>query len=493
MDRDTLLDLLARAVMDGTITEDEARALLAAYDAGELPEIALPLPTAEAVRGLSAVEIGVGATLFALTRRGIVDWFDGEAARLAPGAGELARWHADMARIVRAHLAAQHMAGAGKPEIASAERPRLDAVAVTQTAFLARFADTMAIAQLRRAPLSDAAVAARSTLYAGAGYAEGFRAQESRIDATGWVFDYRARDDGHTCSACLAAELGGPYLAGAGPMPGETCRGYGHCRCTRVARYDTKAHAALSGVTRAEDRTGASGDSAGTPPAPPPGQPPPSGPLGIPISDRLEVPAGASFDFARTALAAIDAVHGDGDLPTVPVRLGQVRIGAFVVGRDGSLRIDAMSLGSRRTLSFAHEIGHLLDHQTLGIAGQYASESGRMRPLMGAIAQSTAIQELEALQGKRAVAVRDVQRARLNYTVSQREVAYHLEPKERFARAYAQYIATRSGDPDMLANLAAKRRDTIAQLVYHEQWDDNDFAAISAQFDALFRRRGWMQ
>ena len=47
----------------------------------------------------------------------------------------------------------------------------------------------------------------------------------------------------------------------------------------------------------------------------------PRSPGGISISSRLIVPAGAAFEPERRALAAIDAVHGDGDLPRCRVRL----------------------------------------------------------------------------------------------------------------------------------------------------------------------------
>jgi hypothetical protein len=57
----------------------------------------------------------------------------------------------------------------------------------------------------------------------------------------------------------------------------------------------------------------------------------PRSPGGIPISSRLIVPDGAAFDPVRRALAAIDAVHGDGVLPLLPVirTRGRVQVGAY--------------------------------------------------------------------------------------------------------------------------------------------------------------------
>ena len=54
MTRDQLLALLARQIADGSLTEAQAHRLLDAYDAGDLPDLAAPLPPAEAIAGLDS-------------------------------------------------------------------------------------------------------------------------------------------------------------------------------------------------------------------------------------------------------------------------------------------------------------------------------------------------------------------------------------------------------------------------------------------------------
>lgn len=250
MDRDELLALLVRAVNDGAITQAEMQAILARYDADELPPLTLPLPPREAVRPLDDDVIILAATLaMSLARDPIRDRFVREVAHLAPVAGADPRaWHVRMDREVRAHLAAQHMSGANIARVSFTERPRLDAAAMEQTGYLSRFADALAVRALGGAPLGEGQVAARGAQYAGAGYAEWFHANET-LDhpGPGWVIDYKALDDRGTCGDCLDAERRGPFLPGSGPYPGVICQWRGHCRCIRVRRFAPDDYRRLTG------------------------------------------------------------------------------------------------------------------------------------------------------------------------------------------------------------------------------------------------------
>jgi hypothetical protein len=70
-------------------------------------------------------------------------------------------------------------------------------------------------------------------------------------------------------------------------------------------------------------------------------------------------------------------------------------------------------------------------------------------------------------------------------------VEYLLRPEEMFARAYAQYIARRSGQRELLAELAGERAALLSGRVYHTQWADEDFATILETFDRLLAEKGW--
>jgi hypothetical protein len=66
-----------------------------------------------------------------------------------------------------------------------------------------------------------------------------------------------------------------------------------------------------------------------------------------------------------------------------------------------------------------------------------------------------------------------------------RYVIYLLQETEVFARSYTQYIAEKSGDATLLAELQ------MAQAMpYPEQWTIQDFAPISAEFDGLLAQQG---
>jgi len=243
-----LLDLLARAVYDGTLTEDEAALLIAA---GMRAAITLPLPPQDFItrtgrRGLvtdtaltsAAVTRGLSWAR-TMSRDGIQARFEREARNLAAQYAntDIERWQRGMGQLVAAHTVAQAANGAGARRLSLAEYARLDAVITVDMAYLSRFADTMAVRVLQGKPFSEAQIVARSDLYAGTGMGEWWRASEARAEGRGWVVDYIAVDDPVTCGACMQAAAGGPYLPQQGPMPGITCFGRGHCRCHRVARY----------------------------------------------------------------------------------------------------------------------------------------------------------------------------------------------------------------------------------------------------------------
>ena len=62
---------------------------------------------------------------------------------------------------------------------------------------------------------------------------------------------------------------------------------------------------------------------------------------------------------------------------------------------------------------------------------------------------------------------------------------YLLTGREQFARSYAQYVATKTGDTTLLAHIAANRPGM-------EQWTAADFHPILQAFDKLFAARGWI-
>ena len=271
MTEDEFARMLAIAVAQGQISEDEAAELLRRFRADELRPIDLPLPADEAVRGadddamwLALLALLVAAGLPRPTSRanmGVLSMAARIQARnVARSAfhqnvgvlagnltqtGNVRAWHMAMQRQIRDYLAQQMAAGLGRA-LGPTELAYLDDIVRTQESFLYRYAAEVAARQNTSNPLSEAYIANRADQYAGEGWAAWFEASERELTGQdGLVIDYIARDDGATCSPCRFAMQDGPYLPGTGPYPGQVCLGAGNCRCERRPRFAPEEWARL--------------------------------------------------------------------------------------------------------------------------------------------------------------------------------------------------------------------------------------------------------
>lgn len=190
----------------------------------------------------------------------------------------------------------------------------------------------------------------------------------------------------------------------------------------------------------------------------------------------------------RRALAALDSVHGDGQLPGIPVMLsrGSTRLGEYEYQRSGrAVRIRVSARVSDPGLALLHEVGHFLDQQALdgGISFFHASANAtRLAAWRTAVRNTEAVHSLARLQAQKRL------------TVDRRQLAYLLRIQEIWARSYAQYIALQSGDQELAQQLEAlligQRRATIPVM---EQWEMDDFAPVADAMDRLFSDLGWRQ
>lgn len=253
MTRAEFVAYLERLVMDDEIDEDEAADMLRDFDAGRL-KVDPPLPPERmnvetdaamlALALLVAREAGPGDT----ARTRLRDNFDADARRLAEaqtrGKLKVADWQGLLWDTVMLHTLAQATGGAGGV-LSAAQVTLLRDELAKQGGYLSRFADVVARGVMLGARLSVAQIAARSIQYGAAGWAWHFKARPD--PGRGWVEDYISKDDNATCTPCLEAEEGGPYLVGEGPYPADVCDGGGNCRCERVERYDLAAWRELTG------------------------------------------------------------------------------------------------------------------------------------------------------------------------------------------------------------------------------------------------------
>ena len=227
---------------------------------------------------------------------------------------------------------------------------------------------------------------------------------------------------------------------------------------------------------------------------PPPPEPPLIRPSGKPVRDGLKAPAkGALSKIADHTLAAIEKIHGDGNLPQIPLEAERSvgRYGSYWYSGTRAGRIKVKATADHPELTLAHEIGHFLDHQGAAPGGGYAS---LRNPLFDEFRQaaknSQAIKDIEAyLTTGKAPAVRS-DPALPDQSVDQRYARYLLTTEEIWARAYAQWIATRSGDVKLMDQLN-KLRGNKMQKYYPSQWEDADFQNIAEAIDRLMITLGW--
>ena len=122
-------------------------------------------------------------------------------------------------------------------------------------------------------------------------------------------------------------------------------------------------------------------------------------------------------------------------------------------------------------MTTAHEIGHFIDYSGLG-ANAFASETdSALERWRKAVRESGTIKHIAGMKSMRP-----------------KRKAVFLSETEMFARSYAQYVAKRSADPQMLKELDRIRNG----IEYWRQWKDDEFDPIASALDDLFKQKGWL-
>jgi HK97 family phage portal protein len=219
-------------------------------------------------------------------------------------------------------------------------------------------------------------------------------------------------------------------------------------------------------------------------------------PRGRPVGDALTLPKGDMGKRLRVTIEAIAMVHGDGELPVIPVvkNAASKANGAYERTYDGTpVRITISSKGGHPEETFAHEIGHFLE-KTVIPGHARGRRPWKADPLFAAwsaaINESAATKSLRDLASKVTVDRVTSDGRAVRYKVDGRYLAYGLSPDELWARSYSQYIATRSGDPELMAGIDMMRDPDRLYRDFH--WSDEDFAPIAAAIDELFKSLGWI-
>ena len=204
------------------------------------------------------------------------------------------------------------------------------------------------------------------------------------------------------------------------------------------------------------------------------------------VSDVLKLPkAGVSNKAAKVALGVIDSIHKVENLPKIEVKNSTSSRfqGAYsyttMSGKPIDIKISSHSVNPEMTL--AHELGHFIDHQAIGLAGRYASKSDKLfEQWRNAVNNSKATDKLKKLaydSGNR-------------YYKKLGE--YYLNPVEQWARSYAQWLAYKSNNV-VMSDQVDKILSASNELYAASQWQADDFKDIAEAIDGIFNTLGWLK
>lgn len=214
-------------------------------------------------------------------------------------------------------------------------------------------------------------------------------------------------------------------------------------------------------------------------------------PSGPPVSDVLTLPSRGQLAAAmREALAAIDSVHGDGTLPSIPVKAGpktMAQQGYFkwITSTGQPIEIKVSNSAEHPMNTLAHEIGHFIEK-----AGLLPAAQGNQQLMNAVQAYETTVKNSGAFQRLQRLLYGN-EKLNLNglpYGADMQYMRYLLRSEEIWARSYAQYIAVRSQNSAMLEELRKEQA-----YIYPVAWQDADFEPIAAAIDELFKMIGWLR
>ncbi len=218
-------------------------------------------------------------------------------------------------------------------------------------------------------------------------------------------------------------------------------------------------------------------------------------PDGVSLETIISVPDGNEYTQARRALDIIRRIHGDGQIPPISVREWRFADHPAALeydhNDDGTIRPRGILVGFGLEYSahdVIHEIGHLLDW-AIG-RKVYASQSNH--PLLAkwreAVESTTTIRRLRALDGQKTMIWRGEE-----IMVDQKEITYQPNPTEMFARTYAEFIASVSGDIQVKNEIGQEVSHFLRQRQYPRQWNNEEFEPIALAFKQLFATLKWVR
>lgn len=141
-----------------------------------------------------------------------------------------------------------------------------------------------------------------------------------------------------------------------------------------------------------------------------------------------------------------------------------------------------------------HEIGHFIDHRVAGGDHTLGTEGGDpdVRKVMAAVKRTKGKEKLERIaagteegtvtytNGNRTTAI-------LPASVRRQVSNYLLTDAELWARAYAQWVMTRSGSASLRRGWEKHKEVSLGA---DEHWTDEDFTEVATAFDEFMQAKG---
>lgn len=233
----------------------------------------------------------------------------------------------------------------------------------------------------------------------------------------------------------------------------------------------------------------------------------------ITASSVVEVAAGKVGNTVRNGLSLIEQVH---DLPATTrkvttqmrkVPIGENTLGDFTRGFGPRIRIVTSADEVSQARTFIHEFGHFIDNQVFypNNVRSYATEMANGLIELGKVSKKTRgeiggdLLEQFMLKVKQTKAYESLQRIKdgtitslssggKQWAVNAKHAKYLLEPPELWARAYEQYIATKTNSAALLETI-----DKGAKGAYKRYWSTEEFLPIMKEMDKVFDQLGLLK
>lgn len=214
------------------------------------------------------------------------------------------------------------------------------------------------------------------------------------------------------------------------------------------------------------------------------------------VGSVLRSPSAGISRAVHAAVSAIDRVH---KVPKPAHAVPVVSDSAMAAGgkyrwdKETGRPVDILlnPQSDHLELTTVLEIGHLLDHQAIGTAGEFASVSHpRLAKWRRTIDSTSAVRRLEDLRAAGSIPFRFADRIVRQVRI-QRIAGDLLELPELFSRSYAQFISEASGNAKLASQIHGFRHDENPSSVVPYYWDGDDFGGISKAFESLIIELGW--